>query len=44
MALNNSPDSIDKISSIVKDIRKGGIEGVKSFYIPVRKLYSYLAL
>ncbi len=43
-ALNNSPESIDELSDIVKDIRKGGIEGVKSFYIPVRKLYDYLIL
>ena len=43
-ALNNSPESIDEISDIVKDIRKGGIEGVKSFYIPVRKLFEYLVL
>jgi len=43
-ALNNSPESIDELSDIVKDIRKAGIEGVKSFYIPVRKLYDYLLL
>ena len=40
--LNNSPTSIDELSEIVKDIRKAGIEGVKSFYIPVQKLYHYL--
>ncbi len=44
MALNNSPQSLDELSNIVKDIRKGGIEGVKSFYIPVRKLFEYLIL
>lgn len=42
--LNNSPASIDEISEIVKEIRKGGIEGVKTFYIPVRKLFDYLML
>ena len=42
--LNNAPASIDEISEIVKDIRKGGIEGVKTFYIPVRKLFDYLML
>lgn len=40
--LNNSPTSIDELSEIVKDIRKSGIEGVKTFYIPVRKLFTYL--
>ena len=43
-SLNNSPESIDELSEIVKDIRKAGIEGVKSFYIPIRKLYYYLLL
>ena len=43
-ALNSSPQSIEEISDIVKDIRKGGIEGVKSFFIPVRKLFDYLML
>ena len=43
-ALNNSPENIEELSEIVKDIRKAGIEGVKSFFIPVRKLYEYLAL
>ncbi len=42
--LNNSPTSIDELSEIVKDIRKGGIEGVKTFYIPVQKLFEYLIL
>jgi len=42
--LNNSPTSIDELSEIVKDVRKAGIEGVKSFYIPVRKLFEYLLL
>jgi len=40
--LNNSPTSIEELSEIVKDVRKAGIEGVKSFYIPVKKLYDYL--
>ena len=40
--LNSSPESIEELSDIVKDIRKAGIEGVKSFYIPVEKLYHYL--
>ncbi len=40
--LNNSPTSIDELSTIVKDIRKAGIEGVKTFYIPVQKFYSYM--
>ena len=44
MALNRSPQSIEALSAIVKEIRKGGIEGVKSFYIPVEKLYHYLML
>ena len=30
--LNASPDSIDALSEIVKNIRKGGIEGIKTFY------------
>ncbi len=38
-ALNSSPQSIEEISDIVKDIPKGGIEGVKSFFIPVPKLF-----
>jgi len=42
--LNNSPTSIDELSDIVKDVRKAGIEGVKTFYIPVRKLFEYLLL
>ena len=42
--LNNSPTSIDELSNIVKDVRKAGIEGVKTFYIPVRKLFEYLLL
>lgn len=44
MELNNSPESIEELSNIVKEIRKGGIEGVKSFYIPVQKLFDYLML
>lgn len=44
MELNNSPESIEALSNIVKEIRKGGIEGVKSFYIPVQKLFNYLVL
>jgi integrase/recombinase XerD len=44
MALNSSPQSIEALSDIVKEIRKGGIEGVKSFYIPVEKLFHYLLL
>ena len=42
--LNASPDSIDALSEIVKNIRKGGIEGIKTFYIPIRKLFDYLIL
>ena len=42
IALNNSPENIEEISAIVKDIRKAGIEGVKSFFIPVEKLYHYI--
>ncbi len=42
--LNNSPESIEEIDKIVKAIRKAGIEGVKSFFIPVKKLYYYLLL
>jgi len=41
MALNSSPESIDEISDIVKNIRKAGIEGIKSFYIPVKKFFDY---
>ena len=41
MALNSSPENIDELSEIVKDIRKAGIEGVKSFYIPVKKFFDY---
>ena len=41
MALNSSPESIDEISEIVKNIRKAGIEGVKTFYIPVKKFFDY---
>jgi len=44
MALNASPESIEELSEIVKNIRKGGIEGVKSFYVPVQKLFDYLVL
>lgn len=42
--LNGSPTTIDELSEIVKDIRKAGIEGVKTFYIPVRKLFVYLVI
>jgi integrase/recombinase XerD len=42
IALNNSPESIEEIALIVKEIRKAGIEGVKSFFIPVQKLYAYI--
>ncbi len=41
MALNRSPESIDEISEIVKNIRKAGIEGLKTFYIPVKKFFNY---
>jgi len=44
MELNASPRSIDEIATIVKNIRKGGIEGVKSFFVPVQKLFNYLML
>lgn len=40
--LNDSPTSIDELSEIVKTIRKAGIEGIKTFYIPVKKLYFYI--
>ncbi len=42
IALNNSPESIEEISKIVKDIRRAGIEGVKSFFVPIEKLYYYI--
>ncbi len=44
MALNSSPESIEELSDIVKEIRKAGIEGVKFFYIPVKKLFDYLMI
>lgn len=44
ISLNNSPKSIEEISEIVKSIRKAGIEGVKSFFIPVQKLYKYIII
>ncbi len=42
--LNSSPSSIEELSAIVKEIRKAGIEGIKTFYIPVSKLFDYLLL
>lgn len=39
--LQKLPQDISELSEIVKDLRKAGMEGVKSFYIPVEKFYEY---
>lgn len=40
-ALQALPDTIDDIATIVYSLRKSGVEGVKSFFIPVEKFYHY---
>ncbi|MBD3822905.1 MAG: tyrosine-type recombinase/integrase [Epsilonproteobacteria bacterium] len=40
--LNNSPETIEEIEQIVKDIADSGMKGIKSFFVPVKKLHIYL--